>query len=186
MTFSSFMRDENMSWIQNNFSEAKGLIIVPSQIKGGFFLGGSGGNGLLIVKDPETGQWSHPGFYTIGAVSFGLQIGGEAAELIMVVRTDRGLTNLYSSSLKLGGDVSVTAGPVGAGAKSDITADIVTFSRSKGAYAGVSAEGSVLKIRHEWNEAYYGQPVTPMDIFVKQNVHNPGAEELVQTVSAAE
>jgi lipid-binding SYLF domain-containing protein len=184
MTFQSFMRDQNMTWLHENYGDARGLIIVPSQIKGGFFIGGSGGSGVLIARDPETGQWSHPGFYTIGSVTFGLQIGGEAAEMVMVVRTERALTNLYTSSLKLGGDVSAAAGPIGAGVKSNVTADIVTFTRSKGAYVGASLEGSVIKIKHDWNESYYGKPVQPVDIFVKKNVENPGARELIQAVSS--
>jgi len=186
LTFQSFMRDEKMSWLQQNISEAKALLIIPSILKGGFIVGGSGGSGVLVVKDPETGLWTHPGFYTIGSVSFGLQIGGEAAEVIMLVRTGRALTNLYTSSLKLGGDVSVTAGPVGMGAKSAIVADIVSFARSKGVYAGLSLEGALIKIRNEWNEIYYGQPVTPVDIFVKQEVENLGAQDLIRAVSAAD
>jgi lipid-binding SYLF domain-containing protein len=186
ITFQSFMCDQSMTWLHENYPSARGLIIVPSQIKGGFFVGGSGGSGVLIARDPESGQWSHPGFYTIGSVSFGLQIGGEAAEMIMVVRTDRALTKLYTSSMKLGGDVSAAVGPVGAGAKAAVTADIVTFTRSKGAYVGASLEGLVIKIRHKWNKAYYGKPVQPIDIFVKRNVSNPNARGLIQAVSTGE
>ena len=185
ITFQAFMRDQTMTWLHENYSDARGLIIVPSQIKGGFFVGGSGGTALLIARIPETGEWSQPGFYTVGSVSFGLQIGGEAAQMIMVVRTDRALTKLYTTSVKLGGDTSAAVGPVGAGAKAAVTADIVTFTRSKGAYVGASLEGSVIKIKHQWNEAYYGKSVQPVDIFVKRNVNNPGAQELIRAVSNA-
>ena len=186
ITFQMFMKDVNMVWLQQNLANAKGLLIVPSLLKGGFFLGGSGGSGVLIARDRETGQWSQPGFYTLGSVTFGLQIGGEAAEVIMTVRTQRALERLYSSSFKLGGDTSIAAGPVGVGAKSNITADIVSFARSKGAYAGISFEGAVIATRDKWNKIYYGMEVSPTDIFVKRSVSNPGSAELLKTVAASE
>lgn len=186
ITFQNFMRDENMSWLQENLHEAKGILIIPSLLKGGFILGGSGGSGVLIVRDPETGNWSQPGFYTIGSVTFGLQIGGEAAEVIMFVRTKNGLEKLYASSLKLGGDTSIAVGPVGVGAKVDVTADILSFTRTKGAYAGVSLEGAIIKVRDKWNENYYGQPARPVDIFVKKSVSNPESQELLKAVMRAE
>ncbi|UCB51062.1 MAG: LysM peptidoglycan-binding domain-containing protein [Deltaproteobacteria bacterium] len=185
LTFQSFMGDKDMSWLHENLDQAKGLIIVPSALKGGFILGGSGGRGLLVVKDEKTGQWSQPGFYTLGSVTFGLQIGGEAAEVIMMVRSQKGIDKLLSTSFKLGGDTSVAVGPVGAGAKTSITADILSFARSKGAYAGANFEGAVIKTRDEWNQLYYGKPVRPTDIFVKRSVSNPGSAELRAAVAKA-
>ena len=76
ITFESFMADQNMTWLQENLHAAKGLVIVPSLLKAGFIFGGSGGSGVLIVPDAKTGKWSEPAFYTIGSVTFGLQIGG--------------------------------------------------------------------------------------------------------------
>jgi lipid-binding SYLF domain-containing protein len=186
ITFQEFMRDENMAWIQENLSSCKGIIIVPSLLKGGFILGGSGGNGVLLVRDEKTGQWTQPGFYTIGSVTFGLQIGGEAAQVIMVVRSQGALDSLYSSSVKLGGDTSISAGPVGGGAKGAVTANIVSFGKSKGAYAGLNLEGAVLSVRDSWNEAYYGKPVRPTDIFVKKSVSNPGSAELRKAIAGAQ
>jgi lipid-binding SYLF domain-containing protein len=180
------MRDENMSWIRENLTRSKGIIIIPSLLKGGFILGGSGGSGVLVARDEKSGEWSQPGFYTIGSVSFGLQIGGEAAEVIMVVRSQRGLEKLLATSVKLGGDTSIAAGPVGGGAKTNVTADIVSFSRSKGAYAGLSLEGAVVKTRDKWTEAYYGKPVRPVDIFVKHSVYNSGSTELRNAIAGAE
>ncbi len=123
-TFQSFMVDSNMAYLKDHLREAKGLLIVPSMLKAGFWIGGSGGSGVLIVKDAKTGQWSQPAFYTLGSVSFGIQFGGEGAEVIMMVRTQKAVDKLLTSSFKLGGDTSIAVGPVGAGAKSDIMADI--------------------------------------------------------------
>lgn len=186
ITFQRFMRDESLVWLHENLPKAKGLLIVPSLLKGGFILGGSGGSGVLIARDEKTGKWSQPGFYTIGSVTFGLQIGGEAAEVIMVVRTQNALENLYTTDFKLGGDTSVAAGPVGVGAKANVVADIVSFSKTKGAYAGVSLEGSVIKVKGKWNEAYYGKAVRPIDIFVRHTVSNKGSAELRKAVGEAE
>ena len=119
VTFQSFMLDENLSWLHENLHRAKGLIIIPRLLKAGFILGGSGGTGILVLRDGKTGQWSQPAFYNIGSVTFGLQIGGEAAEAIMFVRTQKAVEKLYASSFKLGGDVSAALGPVGSGVKSN-------------------------------------------------------------------
>ena len=185
VTFESFMADKNQSWLQENLNQAKGLIIIPSLLKAGFVVGGSGGSGLLIVKDDKTGQWSQPAFYTLGSGTFGLQIGAEAAEIIMMVRTQKAVDRLFTSSFKLGGDTSVAVGPVGTGVKSNVVADIFSFSRTKGAYAGVSLEGSVIKTKDKWNEAYYGKTVSPNDIIVKRSVSNAGSKNLRSSVAKA-
>ena len=185
VTFESFMTDKDQSWLRENLNQAKGLIIIPSLLKAGFFIGGSGGSGVLIVKNEKTGQWSQPAFYTLGAGSLGIQFGAEAAEVIMMVRTQKAVDALFTSSFKLGGDTSVAVGPVGTGVKSNVVADILSFSRTKGAYAGVSLEGSVFKTKDKWNEAYYGKAVSPVDIIVKRSVSNPGSKDLRTSIAKA-
>jgi lipid-binding SYLF domain-containing protein len=185
VTFDTFMKDENQAWLRENLNQAKGLIIIPSLLKAGFFVGGSGGSGVLIVKDEKTGQWSQPAFYTLGAGSLGIQFGAEAAEIIMMVRTQKAVDALFTSSFKLGGDTSIAVGPVGAGVKSNIVADILSFSRTKGAFAGISLEGSVISTKDKWNAAYYGKAVSPADIIVKRSVSNPGAKNLLTSVAKA-
>jgi len=185
ITFQSFMVDENMAWFREDLHKAKGLLIVPSLLKAGFVVGGSGGSGVLIVKDHKTGQWSQPGFYTLGSGTIGLQIGAEAAEVIMMVRTQKAVDKLLTSSFKLGGDTSIAVGPVGGGAKSNVMVDIVSYVRSKGAYAGISLEGAVIATRGKWNNAYYGKSVTPFDILVQNSVSNPGSGELRKALSNA-
>jgi len=116
LTVESFAADPNYqgTW-RDLMKDATGILISPQVVKAGFILGGSGGNLVLLVRDEKTRGWTGPAFCTVGGMSFGLLAGAEAAELVIVVRTERGVTRLLSSSAKLGGDLSAAAGPVGAG-----------------------------------------------------------------------
>ncbi len=178
ITFNGFMRDKDFSWMHENLAKAKGVLIYPQVLKAGFILGGSGGTGVLVMRDKGKQDWTEPAFYTLGSVSFGLQIGGEAAEVVMLVMTQKAIDTLFSTSMKLGADASIAAGPVGAGAKANIVADFISFAKSKGAYAGLNLEGSVLGVRDSLNKAYYGKDVRPVDILVRRDVSNPGAKGL--------
>jgi lipid-binding SYLF domain-containing protein len=160
-------------------------LIIPELLQGAFFVGGSGGRGVLVVKDQATGDWSQPVFYTLGSGSLGIQFGLEKSEIIMAVFTQKGLDRLYSTSFKFGGDVSIAAGPVGAGAKADVMADFISFVRTKGAFAGVSMEGAVVKANDDWNELYYGKKVSPLGIVKHKLVSNPGSAELRNTIRDA-
>lgn len=182
ITFKSFMVDKDMAWFREHMHKAKGFLIIPDLLQGAWFIGGSGGRGVLVVKDKTTGDWSQPTFYTIGSLSFGIQFGGEKSEIIMMVFTQKGLDRLYSSSFKFGGDATIAAGPVGGGAKADVMTDFVSFVRSKGAYAGISMEGAIVKVNGDWNQAYYGKKVSPVGIVEKKLVSNPGSAELLNTV----
>jgi len=177
VTLTEFMKDKDYVWLHQNISKAKGVLIYPQVLKAGFILGGSGGTGVLLVKDSKTGEWSNPAFYTLGSVSFGLQIGGEAAEVILLVNSQKGVDSLLTNKLKLGADTSIALGPVGAGAKAEF-ADFYSFAKSKGLYAGMNLTGSVLDVRSGLNKAYYGKEVTPVDILVKGSVSNKGADPL--------
>ena len=178
VTFRNFWADKDMEWFHDNLKDAKAVLIVPSLLKAGLILGGSGGSGVLIARDEKTGDWSQPAFYTLGSVTFGLQVGGESAEVIMMVRTQKALDALFTSQFKLGGDMSVAAGPVGTGASGAVTADIVSFAKSKGLFAGLNLEGSVVKVSEDSNRAYYGKDVSPLDIIVKKTVSNPNSNNL--------
>jgi lipid-binding SYLF domain-containing protein len=185
VTFNDFMRDSNYTWLHENLKDAKGLVIFPQVIKGGFIIGGSGGTGVLVVRDGKTNDWSQPAFYTIGSVSFGLQIGGEAAQVIMMAMSQKAIDSLFASSFKLGGDTSIALGPVGVGAKGNITADFISFAKSKGLYAGLNLEGSVVDVRDSLNKEYYGKKLTPVDIVVKKDVSNKGSDELRESLKKA-
>jgi len=181
--FNSFMADSNMTWFHNNAHRARAIFIVPQMIRGGFIVGGSGGSGVLLARDMKTGAWSYPAFYTMGSVSIGLQIGADASEIVMMVMTEKGINAMLSTEFKLGADVAVAAGPVGASAKAQ-TADVLAFGRSKGAFGGVSIEGAVIAPRDKWNSAYYGKPVGPVDVLIQRSVNNPQADPLRNAMPA--
>jgi lipid-binding SYLF domain-containing protein len=185
VTFRNFMADKEMEWLHKNLKDYKALLIVPSLMKAGFIFGGSGGSGVLLVRDEKTGEWSQPAFYGIGSVTFGLQIGGETAEVIMLIKTQKALDALFTTEFKLGGDASVAMGPVGVGAKSAVMADIVSFSKSKGLFAGLNLEGSVVKPSDSANKAYYKKAVSPLDIIVKKAASNPGSAALREELEKA-
>jgi SH3 domain-containing YSC84-like protein 1 len=177
VTLSAFMRDKDYSWIHNNIGKAKGVLIYPQVLKAGFIFGGSGGTGVFVARD-EKGEWSQPTFYTIGSVSFGLQIGGEAAEVIVLCMSQKSVDALMTSQVKLGGDTSIALGPVGAGAKAAVTADFISFAKSKGIYAGLNLEGSVIAVRDSLNDAYYGAKLSPIQIIVEKKAANEGSAVL--------
>lgn len=177
--FNSFMHDPNMGWFRENVYRARGIFIVPQMLRGGFIIGGSGGSGMLVARDSKTNKWSYPAFYTMGSVSLGLQIGADASEIILMIMTQKGLNAMLSTEFKLGGDVSVAAGPVGESAKAQTT-DVLAFGRSKGLFGGISIEGAVVAPRYEWNEAFYHQPASPVDILIKHMVKNPQADALLK------
>jgi len=158
-------------------TDAKAVLVVPRLIRGAFIFGASGGNGVMLGRSETTPDWSYPAFYTMGSVSFGLQAGGDFSEVVLMAMTKKGLEALLSDSFKLGADVSVAAGPVGAGAKA-ATADILAFSRNKGVYGGLSFDGSLISTRDSWNHGYYGKSVTPVDIVVSHKVRNAEADAL--------
>jgi lipid-binding SYLF domain-containing protein len=187
ITLADFDSSGDMSSFRDLLKKAKGVLISPEILKGAFFVGGSGGSGVLMVRNSTTGGWSQPAFYTIGAASFGLQVGGQASEVILLAMTDRGVTAMLSSSVKLGGDVGIAAGPVGTGASAataNVSADILSFARSKGLFAGISLDGAVVKVRNEWNQSYYNNPqVTPTDILVKGTATNPHSAGLISELT---
>jgi lipid-binding SYLF domain-containing protein len=182
VTFDNFMSDPHYTWLHENLKNAKGLLIFPQVIKGGFVIGGSGGTGVLVLRDEKTCNWSDPAFYTVGSVTLGLQIGGEAAEVIMMVMSQKAVDSLLTSSFKLGGDTSIALGPIGEGAKANITADFISFAKAKGLYAGLNLEGSVVSVRDGLNSAYYARDVKPVDIIVKNDVSNDGAYDFLATL----
>lgn len=175
--YRGFLADADMEWFRNNVVKARGIFIVPQMLRGGFIVGGSGGQGVLLAQDPASGKWSSPAFYSMGSLSFGLQIGADASEIILLVMTDRGLNAMLSTDLKLGADVAVAAGPVGASAKAQ-TADILAFGRSQGLYGGVSLEGAAISPMDDWNRQYYGKPVQVFDILINLKWQNPQADAL--------
>jgi lipid-binding SYLF domain-containing protein len=140
--------------------KAEGIAVFPSLLKGGFIVGGQRGRGILSARDPKTGAWSNPAFLTITGGSLGAQIGAQAVDLILVVQNRRGLEQLVRNQFKIGADASVAAGPVGrdASASTDIQmrAQILSYSRTRGLFAGVTINGSTIRQDRDANDRYYG------------------------------
>ncbi len=168
--------------LKSNLRAAKAVLVIPQMLRGGFVIGGSGGSGVLVSRDMQKDTWGYPVFYSMGSISFGLQIGAEASELILLVMTEKGMDSLLTTSFKLGADCSIAAGPIGAGAKAT-TADIYAYAKSKGAYGGLSVEGAMVKTKNDWNYIYYNKPVSPADIVIRHSVMNPDADQLRETLS---
>lgn len=159
--------------------EARALFIVPQFMRGAFVFGGAGGSGVLIARDEKTGKWGDPVFYNIGSASFGLQIGADVSEMVLIVRTRKGLEEFFTNDFKLGANAGMATGPVGAGmAAQGIAADILSYARKKGVFAGMALDGAFVSVSNDSNQAYYGKAVRPSDIIVKKDVGNPKSLQL--------
>lgn len=178
VTVNTFAKDRDYASLPALISKAKGVLVYPQILEGGFIIGGSGGTGVLLVRDEQTGNFSAPAFYTMGGLSIGLLAGGQAAEVMLLINSQKALDSLLSTKVKLGAGVSVAVGPKGGGQGATVSADIISYSRAKGAYAGMSLDGQVIDVRDSLNAAYYGKPASPVDILVRKSVSNPGAGAL--------
>ena len=182
LTVESFTADQATGKaVRDLIKKAKGVYIAPEVLRGAFIVGASGGSGVLLIRD-DKGRWNGPAFYTIGEASFGFQAGADKSEVMLLIMSDRGVSSMLASSVKLGADASVAAGPVGAGSSAEtanLSADILSFSRQKGLFAGVSLEGAVMSKRDGLNEAYYKKgDVTPTEILIKGAPSNKAAAAL--------
>jgi SH3 domain-containing YSC84-like protein 1 len=183
-TLKNFEADSKQGWFRENVSKARALVIIPRLGKGGFIFAGSGGRGLVVARDKETGDWSQPAFYTVGSASIGLQAGAQESEVIYLVMSEAGMNALLGTKFQVGADGTVTAGPVGVGAQA-ATTDVLSFSRGVGLFGGISAEGTVIHPDIDRNSAYYGKTTSASDILLRHAVHNSNASELVAKVSEA-
>ncbi|BBK29368.1 lipid-binding SYLF domain-containing protein [Stella humosa] len=185
ITASSMLSSPDYREARAQMRKAKGVIIIPSLVKGGFIVGGEGGSGVLMVRGRD-GSWSNPSFVTMAAGSIGLQIGVQTAEVLFLIMTDKGLQSVMRDEFKMGADASVAVGPIGAGVEAGTTAnlraDILSFSRTQGLFGGVSFEGSLIKPRLSWNERYYGRSASVRDVVLDRRVSSPGAEALRRSV----
>jgi lipid-binding SYLF domain-containing protein len=158
---------------------ARAVLIVPGLLKGGFIFGAEGGEGVLLARNGR--HWSSPAFYTIGSASFGLQIGLESARLVMFVMSDRALRAVERDKFKLGAGAGLTIVTVGANAQGatsgNLSGDLIVWSSTKGAYGGLTLEGSVLAPKSDWDAQFYGHPVGVRAILAN-DAENPAATPL--------
>ena len=160
--------------------KARGALICPRVFKAGFIVGGEGG-GCVLIGRLQSG-WTAPAFYGMGSGSVGLQIGIQDAEILFIVLTEKGLQALLNSQFKIGADAGIAVATLGAGVSGSTTAafraDIVAFSLARGLFAGVALDGSLIGVRSDWNQAYYGKPLAAQQIVLQGEGSNPGAEPL--------
>lgn len=179
------LADRSMPRLHRAFPNAKAVMVFPSILRGGFIIGGKGGNGVLSVRRPNS-EWSPPTFYTLGGVSFGAQIGFGDAEVIFTIMTERGLKSILSQRVKLGADVSVAAGPVGLGSSVGATAtlaDIYSYSMDKGLYVGLNLEGNYIHPRRDIDEAYYGRKIPVEDILFRGKARDALTLKLIEALN---
>jgi lipid-binding SYLF domain-containing protein len=177
---------------QDLLDKAKCIVVIPSVVKAAFIVGGSYGRGTIICRTDKTRttSWGAPAMMVLEGGSVGFQIGGEATDFVLLIMNDRGVHSLLHSKVKLGGDVSVAAGPVGRTAEADtdayVRAEILTYSRARGAFAGVSLEGASLRPDEDGNEALYGRKISASNIVLGPSPATPrAAHQLIAILDKA-
>jgi SH3 domain-containing YSC84-like protein 1 len=175
---------------QNVIDKADCVVVMPSVIKGAFIVGASYGRGLMTCRSGENfqGPWGAPTMMALEGGSFGFQIGGQATDFVLLLMNSRAASSILSSKVKLGGDASIAGGPVGrtASAETDVTmrAEVLSYSRNRGVFLGVSLTGSTLRADNDGNEALYGKPLDAKDIVLKGVVPAPAcAATLLATLN---
>jgi SH3 domain-containing YSC84-like protein 1 len=164
---------------QDLLEKAECVIVFPSMLKAAFGVGGSYGRGAMVCRTGTGfgGPWGAPAMYALEGGSFGFQLGGQATDLVLLVMNDRGAQSILSSKVKLGADASAAAGPKGRDASADtdayLRAEILSYSRSRGLFAGISLEGSTLRPDDDANERVYGRKITSRDIVLGKNIAVP-------------
>lgn len=165
---------------------ARGVLIIPELVQGGFIFGAAGGRGVLLGRNSPN-NWSYPAFYLMGSGSVGLQVGGKVSEIVFIIRTEKGLQAIIDHKFKFGAEAGVTMVAVGIGLEGATTgaggADIVAFANSQGLFAGASLEGSYVDADNDWNALYYGGGATAKGVVLDRRYTNPGAEPLRQYLS---
>lgn len=172
----------------NLLANAHAVAIVPGMIKAGFAIGGRYGKGVLMVRQPD-GAWSNPTFIKMGGGSFGWQIGAQSTDLMLVFKDARSVQNIANGKLTLGGDASVAAGPVGrstsAATDQRLEAEIYSYSRNRGLFAGVALDGAWIGMDDGANQEYYGNGLSPLQILDARNIPAPlSAQQLVTMIAS--
>jgi len=164
----------------------RAIAIFPNTVSGGFIIGGKYGQGIIMVRDEETGKWSAPAIFTIAGGSLGWQIGGQATDFVLLIMNRRSVDGILEGKFKLGADASVAAGPVGRAAEASTDAHlkggILSYSRSRGLFAGAKLEGAVITEQSEGDEELYGKPLSAKDIIIRNKANMPKSADNVLKV----
>ena len=184
-TIADLAADKDFSGLRTSLAGARAVLVFPRVFSAGLVIGGAGGNGVLMVRNEHTGEWNGPVFYTLGGASVGLQAGAFNGSVAMVVRSEKTLDSLYKTSLKLGGDATFALGTKGGSAAGAAGADVIVYSKVKGAFAGVTVDGIVLKVRRSLNKAYYDKALSPAEMVLAPAGATPSADGLRQALRLA-
>lgn len=180
--FKTRENDEPAKVFRKLMPSAHAVVILPQVLKAGFVIGGEGGNGVMLVRDAGATTWGYPAFYTLAGGSFGLQIGAQTSDMVIIVRSPAALKSLLEHQGQVGADVGVAVGTIGGGVEGATTtnlgADIVVVSLSKGLFGGLSVKGGVLARRNDLNEVFYGAGATPEAILMERRFANRKADAL--------
>ncbi|MQP65878.1 hypothetical protein GE253_11050 [Niveispirillum sp. SYP-B3756] len=189
VTALTLLTDPEYSDLKNLVGRARAVLILPNVIQAGFFIGGGGGTGVMVARGDD-GAWSGPAFYTLAEASFGLQFGGQASEMIVVIMTQKGLDAVIDRKVKLGADANVAIGELGTGVGASygvgLSSDIYVYSKTSGLFGGMALEGSVIAPRSEFNDKFYGQPTDPRAILVDRHFYRPEALALASALTPAQ
>lgn len=186
VTAMSLLNDPQYANLVSLMKRARAVLILPNVIQAGFFLGGGGGTGVLVARGDD-GNWSGPAFYTMAEASFGLQFGGQASQMMIVIMTQKGLDAVIDRKFKLGADANVAIGEIGTAVGAaygvGLSADMYVYAKSSGLFGGAAVEGSVVAPRQEWNDTFYGQKTTPRGILVDRQFYRPEAQALASVLT---
>jgi SH3 domain-containing YSC84-like protein 1 len=168
LVLDSFLSDPQFESMRVYVQNAYAVLIMPQVLKAGFLFGVNYGTGVLLVRDPQSGQWGDPAFYGLGGGSLGLQIGMQSSDMIFTIMNEAAVKRLLDHGLKFGADAGVAAGPLGAsvgtGTTTNLGEDVYAWGRSSGLFGGFWLDSTLLLPKNEWNQAYYGRPIQPEEI----------------------
>ncbi len=187
LTIEDLKHDREFGTARDLLHRARAILIVPRLFKAGFFFGGDGGKGILLVRT-RSGGWSAPAFYTIGSASFGLQIGLEQSEMVLFIMSQKALNAVMQSEFKIGADAGFAVVTLGSNVEGATTgavgADIVAWASSSGAYAGISLNGSIIAPSLDDDRAYYHSAVPTQQIVYRMSDQDPTGTALHQALAS--
>lgn len=178
------MPDQNIP--EDLMRSCTGIAVFPSTISAGFVIGGKYGQGIIMVRDEKSGQWMPPAVFTLAGGSIGWQIGGQATDFVLLIMNRRSVDGILQGKFKLGADASVAAGPVGRAAEASTDAQlkggILSYSRSRGLFAGAKLEGAVIAEHWEGDETIYGKKLSARDIMLDNKASMPASADKMLAV----
>ena len=179
LALDAFQDDPGFESMRVYVQNAYGVLVVPGLLSAGFLIGGEHGIGVLLVRNPQTGDWGQPAFFEIYGGSVGLQIGGQSSDVVFTLMNEGAVDKLITSGIKLGADAGLAAGRLGAGIGAATTThfgeDMYVFAKSMGLFGGFTLDGAWFRPKDDWNASYYGRPV-PAGEIVRDHYASSSAE----------